>query len=93
MAYRAASRIAPVGAINAARAVTPPTRGLSSSSSSSDDRPKFYELVYGADEACRRFFDATHEVNLLERYLEAVRVALEASEREIAAMQAVAADT
>ena len=44
------------------------------------------------DEARRRFFDATHEVNQLEHCLEAVQVALEASKMETAAAQAAIAD-
>ena len=80
----------PAGAIDAARAVTSPTRGSSSSLSSSNDWREFCELVCGADEAHQRFFDATHEVSRLECCLVAVRVALEASERETADVQAAA---
>ena len=45
-----------------------------------------------AEALCRRFADATREVSQLKRYFDAVRVALETSEREIAAMQAAATD-
>jgi hypothetical protein len=58
----------------------------------SDDWRKFYELIRGVDKARRCFFDATHEVSRLESCLEDVQVALEASKRETAAAQAVAAD-
>jgi hypothetical protein len=63
-----------------------------SSSSSSDDRREFHELVCAANEAHQRYFDATHEVGQLECCLDAVEVALEASEREATFTQAVAAD-
>jgi hypothetical protein len=65
--------------------MTLPFRGSSSSSSSSsslEDQREFHELVHGADEAHQRYSDTTHEVSWLERCLEAVWVALEASERE-----------
>jgi rhamnose utilization protein RhaD (predicted bifunctional aldolase and dehydrogenase) len=65
---------------------------LSSSSSSSDDRLEFCELVRWADEARQCYSNATHEVSRLERYLDTVRVALEASKRETAAMQAATAN-
>ena len=92
---RAASHATPGGAISAACAVTPPTGGSSSSSSSlssSDDRCEFHELVLEADEARQCYSDATREVGQLERYLDAVKVALETSERETATVQAMAAD-
>jgi hypothetical protein len=44
------------------------------------------------DEARQRYSDATHEVSQLERYLDAIRVALEASERETTTVQAAAVD-
>jgi hypothetical protein len=47
-----------------------------------EDQREFHELVHGADEAHQRYSDTTHEVSWLERCLEAVWVALEASERE-----------
>jgi len=59
--------------------MTPPIGGSRSSSSSSDDRHEFHELVHGVDEACQRYSDATHEVSRLECCLDAIRVALEAS--------------
>ena len=77
----------PAGPIDAARAVPPPIGGSSSSSSSSDDRHEFPELVRGADEACQHYSDATREVSRLERCLDAVWVALEASERETAVLR------
>jgi hypothetical protein len=86
VAHKAASRAAPAGAIDAIRDVTPPTGGSSSSSPSLDDWHEFCELVHGADKACQHFSDATREVSRLECYLEAVRVALEASERETTAV-------
>ena len=66
--------------------MTPPTGGSSSSSSFSDDQREFYELVHGVDEARQRYSDATSEVSWLEHCLDAIRVALEASERETTAM-------
>lgn len=66
------------------RDVTPPTRGSSSSSSSSDDRREFHKIICGADEARQHYSDATREVSLLEHYLDAVGVALDALERETA---------
>ena len=72
--------------------MTLPSRGLSSSSSSLEDWCEFCELIRGADEDLRCYSDATHEVSRLQHYLEAIRVALEASERETIAMQAAAID-
>jgi hypothetical protein len=61
------------------------TRGVTSlSSSSSDDRREFREIVHGANEARQRFSNATCEVSRLEHCLKAIRVALEASKRETA---------
>jgi chromosome segregation ATPase len=82
----------PTRAVDAPRAMTPLTEGLSSSSSSSDDHREFHNLVRRANEARQRYSDATREVSRLERYLKTVRVALEATERETAAMQVAAAD-
>lgn len=65
---------------------------LSSSLSSLDDRCEFHELVCAADEACQHYSDATREVGSLEHCLDAVRVALEASEMETTATQATVAD-
>jgi hypothetical protein len=72
--------------------MTPPTGGSSSSLSSSDDRREFHELTCKADKACQRYSDATCEASWLEYCLDAVRVALEALERETATARAVAAD-
>jgi hypothetical protein len=72
----------PWGAVDAAHAVTPPTGGSRSLSSSSDGRHEFYELVHEEDEARQCFSDATREVSRLERCLDAIWVALEASKRE-----------
>ena len=86
-APRAASHTTSGGAIGTAHAVTLPTRGLSSSSSSSsclDDQHEFRELVRRVDEARQRYSDSTYEVSQLECCLDAVRVALEASKRETA---------
>jgi hypothetical protein len=58
-----------------------------------DDRCEFCELVRGANEGHQRYSDATREVSRLERCLEAIWVALEASKRETAAAQAAAVDT
>jgi len=62
----------------------PTHRGSSSSSSTSNDWREFHELVRGADEAHQCYSDATREVSRLECCLNAIRVALEASERESA---------
>ena len=75
----------PVGAIDAARVVTLPTRGSSSLSSLTDDQREFHELIRGADDDRQRFSDATHEVSRLEHCLVAVRVALEILKMETAA--------
>lgn len=67
--------------------MTPSSAGSGSSSSSSsysDDRREFQELIRAAGGAHQRYSDATHEVGRLELYLDAVRVALAASERETA---------
>lgn len=83
------------GPIGTAHAVTSPAAGLSLSSLSScslDDQHEFCKLIQAADEAHQCYSNSTHEVGRLERCLEAIRVALEASEREITAMQAVAID-
>ena len=45
-----------------------------------------------AEEAHRRYSDATHEVGRLDRCVNAIGVALAASERETTATQAVTAD-
>jgi hypothetical protein len=58
----------------------------SSSSSSSNDRREFHELTRAVDEARQHYFDTTRDVVWLEHCLNAVRVALEASERETAAV-------
>ena len=81
----ASSHAASRGIANAARAMTPPIRRSSSSSSSSDDHHEFCELARGTDEARQHYSDATGEASRLERCLDAVRVALEALERENAA--------
>jgi hypothetical protein len=47
-----------------------------------DDWCEFRELVRVEDEARQCYSDATHEVGWLERCLDAIKVALEASERE-----------
>jgi hypothetical protein len=47
-----------------------------------DDYQEFHELVHMVDEACQRYSNTTREVGRLERCLEAVGVALAASERE-----------
>jgi hypothetical protein len=73
--------------------MTPPTWESSSLSSSSDERREFHKLVRRANESHQPYFDATYKVSLLERYLNAVRVALKASERETAAAQVATADT
>ena len=70
------------GFTNAACAVTLPIGGSSSWSSSLNDRCEFRELVYGAYEACQHCSDTTSEVSPQERCHEAIRVALEALERE-----------
>jgi hypothetical protein len=57
-----------------------------------DDRREFRELIRAVDKACQHYSDATHEVGRLERCLDDIRVALEASERETVAAQAAAAD-
>jgi DNA repair exonuclease SbcCD ATPase subunit len=44
------------------------------------------------DEARQRYSDATRDVSQLERYLDDVRVALKALERETTATQVAAAD-
>jgi hypothetical protein len=63
----------------------PPIGGSSSSpSSSSEDRREFCKLIHWADEAHQCYSNATCVVSQLERCLDAVRVALEALEREIA---------
>ena len=90
---RAASHATSRGAASAAHAMTPPIGELSSSSASSDDWREFRELVCGADEAYQRYSNATCEVSRLERCLDAIRVALEASERETIATWAAAIDT
>jgi DNA repair exonuclease SbcCD ATPase subunit len=72
--------------------MTLPTGGSSSSSSSLEDRCDFRELIRGTDEAYQRYSDATCKVSQLERYLNAVRVAIEASEWETTAAQMAAAD-
>ena len=54
--------------------------------SSLDDRREFRKLIRGVDEAHQHDSDATHKVRRLERCLDAIRVALEASERETTAM-------
>lgn len=92
MFCRAASYAAPAGAASTARAMTPPSRGLSSPSSSSKDRREFCGLVRGANEARQRYSNATRKVSQLEHSLEAVQVALEASERETTVAQAAATD-
>jgi hypothetical protein len=66
--------------------------GSSSSSSSLDDQREFHKLIRGADEAHQCYSDETHEVSRLEHCLDAVNVALKASERETAAAKAVATD-
>ena len=58
-----------------------------------DDRQEFRKLVRVANEARQRYSDATREVGRLVRCPSAVGVALTASERETAAMQAMTADT
>ena len=58
---------------------------MSSSSSSSDDRREFHELVHMANEARQCYSDATLAVDRLERYLDTVGVALAASEVETVA--------
>jgi len=68
--------------------MSPPLVGLSSSSSSLEDWCEFRKLVCGVDEARQHYSNATHEVSRLERCLEAVQVALEASERETTTVQA-----
>ena len=91
----AASHAVSRGATSAAHAMTPPIGGSSSSSSSLsslDDRREFHELVHRADESHQRYSDATHKVSRLECCLDAIRVALEASERETATAQVVATD-
>ena len=70
----------------------PAYTGSSTSSSSSDDRREFCGLVRKADEVSQRYSDATREVGQLERYLEAIRMVLEASKRETTATQVMAAD-
>jgi chromosome segregation ATPase len=72
--------------------MTLPIGGSSSSSSSSDDRCEFHELDRGADEARQHYSDATREVSRLERCLDAIRVALEALERETTIAQAAGVD-
>jgi hypothetical protein len=67
--------------------------GSSSSLSSSDDRREFGELVGTSDEGHQCYSDATHEVSRLERCLDAIRVILAASERDIAAAHVAATDT
>ena len=57
-----------------------------------DDRREFRELVHAADEARQRYSDATCEVGRLERCIDAVGVALTASERETATAQAATTD-
>ena len=52
--------------------------------SSSDDRREFCKLTHVVDEARQHYSDTTREVVCLERCLDAIRVALEASERETA---------
>jgi hypothetical protein len=94
---RAASHdaVASGGPSRAHCAMTPSTEGSGSSpssSSSSDDQCEFHELVCAVNEARQRYSDATHEVGHLERCLDVIRVALEASERETAFTHAVAAD-
>ena len=71
-------------------AVTLPTGGLSSSSSSLDNRCEFHELICEVDEARQCYSDTTHKVSWVECCLDAIRVALEALEREIATLQAAA---
>ena len=82
------------GSSRAHRAMTPPTEGSGSPSSSSslNDLWEFHELVRMLDEAHPRYSDATHEMSQLECCLDIVRVALKAMERETTALQAVAAD-
>ena len=70
--------------------MTPPIGGSSSSLSSLDDRHGFHELIHRVNKARQRYSDATSEVSWLEHCLDAVRVALEASNRETTTMQAVA---
>jgi hypothetical protein len=53
-------------------------------SSYSEDQREFYELVRGANEAHQCYSNATREVSWPERYLDAIRVALKALERETA---------
>ena len=65
---------------------------VSCSSSSSDDQQEFHELIHASKEAHQHYSIATHEVSRLERCLDAVGVALEASKRETIATQAAAAD-
>jgi hypothetical protein len=57
-----------------------------------DDWCEFRELVRAEDEARQCYSDATHEVGWLERCLDAIRVSLEASERETSTTQVVATD-
>ena len=80
------------GATAGACALTPPIGGSSSSLSSSNDRCEFHEVVHGVDEAHLLYSDATYKVSQLEHCLEAVRVALEASERETTATWVVPYD-
>ena len=89
---KAASNATSEGGACAARSMTPPTGGSSSSSSSSDDWHEFCELIRVVDEVCQCYSNATHEMGQLEHCLDAVRVALAASERETTATQAVTTD-
>jgi hypothetical protein len=75
--------------------MTPPIEGSGSSSSllSSDDQREFRELVRTSDEGHQRYSDATHELSRLERCLDAIRVTLAASERDIAVVHVAATDT
>jgi hypothetical protein len=90
---RTASHATSRGVASAARAMTPPTGESSSLSSSSNEWREFRELVRRANESHQPYFNATCKVSLLERYLNAIRVALKASERETAAAQVATADT
>ena len=91
--HRVASRATFVGAASATRATTPPAGGSSPSLSSLGDRRELRELAREADEACQHCSDTTREASQLERCLDAIRVALEASERETIATWAAAIDT
>ena len=84
------------GAAYAACAETPSEVGSNSPSSSSSSslfyRHEFHELHRVAEEDHKCYLDSAHEVSQLESCLDAIEVALEASGRETAAAQVVAAD-